>query len=91
MQRFVCEQNISHFQKLLDGSADPTLRHTLEALLASAKRELALLNSELQGADSVPPRLRRHRIRFHAGRLGTHYRTGWLHHNRRRSGYFPGR
>jgi PAS domain-containing protein len=62
MQRFVCEQNISHFQKLLDGAADPTLRHTLESLLSTAKRELALLNSELQGADSSPPRLRRHRM-----------------------------
>jgi PAS domain-containing protein len=62
MQRFVCEQNISHFQKLLDGASDPTLRQTLEALLSSAKRELALLNSELQGADGSPPRLRRHRM-----------------------------
>lgn len=62
MQRFVCEQNISHFQKLLDSADDLTLRATLESLLASAKRELALLNSEVQGADSSPPRLRRHRM-----------------------------
>jgi PAS domain-containing protein len=62
MQRFVCEQNISHFQKLLSGAADPTLRHTLESLLSSARRELALLNSASQGADSSPPTLRRHRM-----------------------------
>lgn len=61
MQRFVCEQNVSHFQKLLGSASDPTLRQTLELLLASAKRELALINSELQGADSSPPRLRRNR------------------------------
>uniref|UniRef100_Q07V34 Putative PAS/PAC sensor protein n=1 Tax=Rhodopseudomonas palustris (strain BisA53) TaxID=316055 RepID=Q07V34_RHOP5 len=62
MQRFVCEQNISHFQKLLDGAADPTLRHTLESLLSTAKRDLALLNAELQGADGLPPKLRQHRM-----------------------------
>jgi PAS domain-containing protein len=62
MQRFVCEQNISHFEKLLSSAVDPTLRRTLESLLSSAKRELALLNSGLQGADSSPPKLRRHRM-----------------------------
>jgi PAS domain-containing protein len=55
MQRFVCEQNISHFQKLLDGAEDPTLRRTLLTLLSSAKRELALLNSELTGAKGLGP------------------------------------
>jgi len=57
MQRFVCEQNIAHFQKLLDGAEDPTLRRTLLTLLFSAKRELALLNSEITGAKGLgPPR-----------------------------------
>jgi hypothetical protein len=56
MQRFVCEQNIAHFQKLLDGPADFTLRRTLLALLSSAKRELALLNSEMTGAQGLAPR-----------------------------------
>lgn len=61
MKRFICEQNISHFQKLLTESSDPVLRRTLEKLLASAKRELAILNSETMGADSFPPTLWRNR------------------------------
>jgi hypothetical protein len=56
MQRFVCEQNIAHFQKLLDGPTDLTLRRTLLALLSSAKRELALLTSEINGAQGLAPR-----------------------------------
>jgi hypothetical protein len=54
MQRFVCEQNIQHFQKLLVEADDTTLRRTLLTLLSSAKRELALLNSEMSGADLSP-------------------------------------
>lgn len=54
MQRFVCEQNILHFQKLLVDAPDETLRRTLVTLLSSAKRELALLNSQLSGADLSP-------------------------------------
>ena len=54
MQRFVCEQNIQHFQKLLLDARDMTLRRTLLTLLSSAKRELALLNSQLSGADLSP-------------------------------------
>jgi hypothetical protein len=61
MQRFVCEQNIAHFQKLLVDASDPTLRRTLLTLLSSAKRELALLNSTITGADNLPPGLRRNR------------------------------
>ncbi|ABE37387.1 conserved hypothetical protein [Rhodopseudomonas palustris BisB5] len=59
MQRFVCEQNILHFQKLLDGPTDATLRRTLLTLLSSAKRELALLNSHTSGADLSPALSRR--------------------------------
>jgi PAS domain-containing protein len=54
MQRFICEQNVAHFQKLLDESADPALRRTLEALLKSAKRDLALLESTQFGAAGSP-------------------------------------
>lgn len=54
MQRFVCEQNIQHFQRLLVDANDETLRRTLITLLSSAKRELALLNSQLSGADLSP-------------------------------------
>lgn len=61
MQRFVCEQNIAHFQKLLDQATDPTLRRTLEGLLRSAKRDLAMLESNLSGAEVSPIEARRRR------------------------------
>jgi PAS domain-containing protein len=54
MQRFVCEQNIVHFDRLLGEASDPTLRRTLLTLLSSAKRELALLNSQMSGANLSP-------------------------------------
>ncbi|NEW87144.1 MULTISPECIES: PAS domain-containing protein [Rhodopseudomonas] len=54
MQRFVCEQNIAHFQRLLETAEDDKLRRTLLGLLSSAKRELALLNSQISGADLSP-------------------------------------
>lgn len=59
MQRFVCEQNIAHFQKLLETAEDETLRRTLLGLLSAAKRELALLNSQISGADLSPLGCRR--------------------------------
>ncbi len=61
MQRFICEQNIVHFRKLLDETTEPAQRQTLEALLISARRELALLESSLSGAEGSPleARLRR--------------------------------
>lgn len=59
MQRFVCEQNIAHFERLLVETADPTVQHTLHSLLASAKRELAILNSAQSGAAISPLEQRR--------------------------------
>ncbi|WP_246755670.1 hypothetical protein [Bradyrhizobium sp. CCBAU 53338] len=59
MQRFVCEQNIVHFERLLNEATDTTVQHTVRALLASAKRQLALLNSAASGADTTP--LEQHR------------------------------
>ena len=61
MQRFICEQNIVHFRKLLDETTEAAQRQTLEALLISARRELALLESGLSGAEGSPleARLRR--------------------------------
>jgi len=59
MQRFVCEQNIVHFERLLHETADPTVQNTVRALLASAKRQLALLNSAASGADTTPLEQRR--------------------------------
>lgn len=59
MQRFVCEQNIVHFERLLHETADPTVQNTVRPLLASAKRQLALLNSVASGADATPLEQRR--------------------------------
>jgi PAS domain-containing protein len=62
MQKFICEQNIAHFQKLLNETTDSGRRRTLEALLLSARRDLSLLESKLSGAEASPleARLRRH-------------------------------
>jgi PAS domain-containing protein len=54
MQRFVCEQNIAHFERLLNETADPTVQRTLKSLLASARRDLAMLSSAATGADASP-------------------------------------
>jgi hypothetical protein len=62
MKKFVCEQNTAHFQKLLGETADAGLQRTLQALLSSAKRELAILNSTLSGADVLPFQDRRRRL-----------------------------
>jgi len=56
MKRFICQQNIVHFEKLLGETDDPTLRRTLDSLLATAKRELALLEANERGADAGPHR-----------------------------------
>lgn len=61
MQSYICEQNIAHFQKLLDEASDPGLQRTLQALLLSARRELAIVESELSGADGSPLEARRRR------------------------------
>ena len=61
MQRFVCEQNVAHFQKLLNEATAPVLRRTLETLLLSARRDLALLESTLSGAEESPLEARRRR------------------------------
>ncbi len=62
MQKFICEQNVAHFQKLLNEATDPALRRTLDALLRSARRDLALLESAQSGAERSPleARHRRH-------------------------------
>jgi len=61
MQRFICEQNVAHFQKLLEQATDPALRRTLEGLLTSARRDLAMLDAALSGADGSPLDARRRR------------------------------
>jgi PAS domain-containing protein len=62
MKRFICEQNIANFQKLLAETTDAALERTLQALLASAKRELAVLAAEESGADASPLANRRRRM-----------------------------
>ncbi|TFV68792.1 diguanylate cyclase [Bradyrhizobium frederickii] len=59
MQRFVCEQNIAHFERLLHEATDLTVQNTVRGLLASAKRQLALLSSAESGADTAPFEQRR--------------------------------
>ncbi|MEW6644999.1 MAG: PAS domain-containing protein [Pseudomonadota bacterium] len=53
-KRFICEQNIAHFIKLLGETTDGPLLRTLQALLASARRELAMLESAISGAHTSP-------------------------------------
>ncbi len=59
MKQFICEQNIAHFEKLLSESSDPALSRTLRLLLASARRELSLLQASDWGAASAPSDPRR--------------------------------
>ncbi len=54
MSTFICEQNIVNFQKLLDVNEDESLQRTLKTLLASAKRDLAMLKSRTEGAGGRP-------------------------------------
>jgi hypothetical protein len=54
MEKFVCEQNIAHFQKLLKETTDARVQRTVQVLLSSSKRELAILSSMRSGADATP-------------------------------------
>lgn len=54
MRRYICQQNIAHFEALLGKADDPALCRTLHGLLATARRELALLESDVGGADLSP-------------------------------------
>ncbi|MBJ7407719.1 MAG: PAS domain-containing protein [Bradyrhizobium sp.] len=59
MQKFICEQNIANFERMLSETSDPALQRTLERLLATNKRELALIESEEWGVRNpllAPPR-----------------------------------
>ncbi|MGO9359569.1 MAG: PAS domain-containing protein [Xanthobacteraceae bacterium] len=62
MRTFVCEQNIAHFQKLLAETTDEGLHRTLQSLLSSAKRELAILQSTASGTDVLPFEHRRRQL-----------------------------
>jgi PAS domain-containing protein len=54
MKRFICEQNIAHFRKLLKDAGDPAKKTALERLLAAYIRELAMLDAEEIGTDATP-------------------------------------
>ncbi|MBS0333422.1 MAG: PAS domain-containing protein [Proteobacteria bacterium] len=49
MQRFLLEQNVRHFQALLDAVSDASSRAVLSELLATAQSELALLEAMESG------------------------------------------
>ena len=49
MRRFVLEENIARFQKLLAGPIEAERRRTIELLLLEAQRDLALANASLFG------------------------------------------
>lgn len=60
MKRFICEQNIANFERLRAETSDPALQRTLEGLLATNRRELALIEAEQRGAQESPfPKARR--------------------------------
>ena len=62
MKRFVCEQNVAHFQRLLGETSDATLQRTLQSLLATARRELAMLDAAQNGASASPLEQRRRQL-----------------------------
>ncbi len=71
MKRFVCEQNIEHFRKLLTDARDPPQRTALERLLVDYNRELAMLDAAEKGTDSTPiQKQRRHSVDAAAIREG---------------------
>ncbi|UPK31454.1 hypothetical protein [Bradyrhizobium sp. 195] len=45
-RKFICEQNIANFKRLLADTNEPSLLRTLRGLLAANRRELALLQAE---------------------------------------------
>lgn len=49
MRRFVLAENIDRFQRLLEGSLEAERRRTVETLLLTAQRDLALLDASLFG------------------------------------------
>jgi PAS domain-containing protein len=59
MKRFICEQNIANFRKLLIDASDPAQKTALERLLATYNRELAMLDAEEVGTDITPIARRR--------------------------------
>lgn len=55
MQRFILRQNILNFQKVLEAETSEASRHTLRSLVATARRQLALLEANAKGAELGQP------------------------------------
>jgi PAS domain-containing protein len=56
MRRFVLQQNVVRFQRALEAECDEQKHGPIRELLAGARRELALLEAELLGAEAAPIR-----------------------------------
>lgn len=54
VQRFVLQQNIERFRRLHDDAAEEADRRRLQLMIATAERELALLNAGLTGVLNRP-------------------------------------
>lgn len=54
MQRFLLQQNIGNFEKLLLTSVEPAVRETAKRLLLSHQRQLALLEADAFRAQNQP-------------------------------------
>lgn len=52
MKRFVAEQNIRHFKRLLETETDPERREVVERLLGEARGELAALDRAARRRDA---------------------------------------
>ncbi len=56
MRRFVLQQNVVRFQHALEIERNETLRRSIQEMLVACRRELALLEAELLGAQVAPVR-----------------------------------
>jgi PAS domain-containing protein len=55
MRRFVLQQNVSRFERALETERDELQRGSIREMLASCRRELALVEAELLGAQAAVP------------------------------------
>ena len=55
MQRFILRENIARFEKLIAEATYERVSRTVQAMLASARRELAIREAELVGAPRSLP------------------------------------
>lgn len=53
MRRFIAEQNIRHFKRILESDMDPGQRAVVTELLAEAEQELAEATREFEGLENA--------------------------------------